>query len=223
MTSDRTLVLVHGAFHGGWCFELLRPILDRQGITTITLDLPLTSLRDDAAAVTDVLDDLPDGVALLGHSYGGAVITEAGNHPQVRSLIYLAALAPDGGTGVADAGPGFGGALLDALIFRDDGLLSVDPDRAPDIFYPDAESPLARQWAARLRSGGVGLGEQVREAAWQDRDSSYIICLDDPIVSPALQRSTADRIGATVYELPGDHSPFLAQPAALATLLEAMV
>ena len=134
-----TMVLVHGAFHGSWCFDSLLPELTERGIDTVTVDLPLTSLSADAAVVTEALDGCDGPVVLLGHSYGGAVITVAGTHPAVGQLVYLTAMAPDSG-GTASEGPvEIGEVFMAALQVSSDGRLEVDPAQAVAVFYPDAE------------------------------------------------------------------------------------
>ena len=218
-----TIVLVHGAFHGGWCWEPLLPELAARGVDAVTVDLPLTTLHEDAAAVTAVLDALDGPVTLLGHSYGGAPITVAGNHPAVERLVYLTAMAPDDGE-PASAGPvEIGTEFMGAFRATPEGVPEVDPAQAPTIFYPDAEPEVAAAFAAKLRPGQVGGTDLVERAAWHDKPSTYIVCDADPILLPSGQRAIAERIGATTFEIGGDHSPFIARPAELADLLAPIV
>lgn len=218
------LVLVHGAFHGPWCFDPILPLLRARGIAYTTPELPLSSLAADAAAVTRALDRLDEPVVLLGHSYGGAVVTAAGVHPRVARLVLLTALAPDSGESPNGGLLEIDEAFLAALRPSADGALEVDPGRAAALFYPDAEPHEAAAAAARLRSGHTGLpGERIEQAAWRIRPTDYIVCTDDPIVLPVSQRALAARTGGRVHELPGDHSPFLARPEALAALLARLV
>jgi pimeloyl-ACP methyl ester carboxylesterase len=215
-----TIVLVHGAFHGPCCFDPLVEELKHRGIECVAPELPLTSLADDVAAVRAVLDRADGPVTLLGHSYGGAVVTEAGNHPAVRQLILLAALAPDAGEPASGGPVQIGEAFLTALRPSADGRLEVDPDMAAAAFYPDVSPEVAADAVAKLRPGATGLRhERITAAAWRTTPCTYVVCADDPIVLPAAQRALAARCGATVRELPGDHSPFLARPAELADLL----
>lgn len=221
------LLLVHGAFHGPWCFDPILPGLAAHDISTATVELPLTTFAAGTAAVVEAIESITrDGdreVVLLGHSYGGAVVTAAGVHPRVSSLIYLTAMAPASGqatSGTPEGSPvAVGDEFIRALQFGEDGLLSIDPDRAPALFYPDTDDALAAEWAARLRRGGTGVGEIVERAAWEDTPSSYIVCTDDPVIGVGAQRALAARCGATTYEMPGDHSPFLARPDELVALL----
>jgi len=215
-----TIVLVHGAFHGPWCFEPLVDELARRGVTTLAPELPLTSLTDDAAAVAAVLEDCEAPVALLGHSYGGAVVTVAGNHPAVQRLVYLAALAPDAGEPASGGPVQIGDAFIARLRPSADGRLEVDPEHAAAVFYPDLDPEPAARLAQRLRPGWAGLPDEVVEvAAWRTRPTDYVVCTDDPILPRSSQHALADRAGATRHELPGDHSPFVARPAELADLL----
>jgi len=216
----RPFMLVHGAFHGPWCFAPLVAALSKRGVPCLLPELPLTSLAADAAAVARALDRAPGDVVLLGHSYGGAVVTVAGHHPAVARIVLLAALAPDAGApvngGPVEIDPSFIGALRPSA----SGPLEVDPARAARLFYPDAEPGAAAEAAARLRPGNTGLpDERIERAAWRSRPTTYVVCAGDPIILPASQRALAARTGAAVREIPGDHSPFLARPEALAELL----
>lgn len=214
------LVLVHGAFHGAWCFDPLVAVLRRRGFVCTTPGLPLSSLAADAAAVTRALDRIEGRVVLLGHSYGGAVVTAAGVHPAVERLVLLAALAPDEGESPNGGPLEIDGAFLSALRPSAAGPLEVDPARAAALFYPDADPDAAAAAAARLRPGNTGVpGERIERAAWRLRRTDYVVCAGDPIILPSAQRALAARTGAALHEIPGDHSPFLARPEALADLL----
>jgi len=216
----RPIMLVHGAFHGPWCFEPLVAALERRGVVCTSPELPLSSLAADAAAVARALDRADGKVVLLGHSYGGAVVTVAGNHAAVDRLVLLAALAPDDGEAVAGGPVEIDPSFVAALRPSAAGPLEVDPKRAAELFYPDAEPAAARAAAGRLRPGNTGLpDERIERAAWRRRPTTYVVCAGDPIILPASQRALAARTGAAVREIPGDHSPFLARPEALAELL----
>lgn len=213
-------VLVHGAFHGPWCFERLVEALARQGATSTTPELPLTSLAEDAAVVRRTLDREQGPVVLLGHSWGGAVVTAAGDHPAVAQLVLLAALAPDEGEGPSGGPVDIAPAFVAALRPVPGELLEVDSAQAAGFFFPDADPASARAAAAKLRAGRTGLpGERVERAAWRRKPTCYVVCSDDPIIRPASQRALAARTGGRVCEIAGDHSPFIARPQELAALL----
>lgn len=217
--AEPTIVLTHGAFHTGACWELLVSELADRGVRTLVPELPLTDLDEDVAAVTAVLDACDGPVALLGHSYGGSVVTVAGAHPNVDRLVYLCALGPDVGEPASGGPVEIGADFMLAMRVSDEGETYVDPALAPQVFYPDVDSATARSWAMHLRPGNTGGAVTVSAAAWRDKPATYIVCVDDPIILAVSQRSIAERMGATVRELPGDHSPMIARPADLADLL----
>jgi len=218
-----TIVLTHGAFHGSWCFEPLVAELEARGASTALVELPLTDLTEDAAAVTAVLDSIDGPVILLGHSYGGAVVTVAGNHPSVERLVYLAALGPDAGE-LGSGGPMIiGEQFLTTMRVDDNGLPFIDPEFAAQVFYPDINPADAARWAKKLRSGNTGGNVIVEKAAWRSTPSTYVVCTDDPILLVDGQRAVAERMGADVVEMPGDHSPMVARPAELADILVALL
>ena len=218
-----TIVLTHGAFHGGWCFEPLVEELDARGVKTALVELPLTDLTEDAAAVTAVLDAVEGPVILLGHSYGGAVVTVAGNHSSVERLVYLTALGPDAGE-LGSGGPmTIGEEFLLTMRVGDDGIPFIDPEFAAQIFYPDIDPEEAAQWATKLRPGNTGGSVIVEKAAWRSTPATYVVCTDDPILLVDGQRAVAARMGAEIVEIPGDHSPMVARAGELADILAALV
>jgi pimeloyl-ACP methyl ester carboxylesterase len=220
--QELTLVLVHGAFHGPECFEMVRPFLDEQGVRTIAPRLPLGTLDDDAAAVVATLDAVGGPKLLLGHSYGGAVVSQASaGRDDVAALVYLAALVPDEGESTGELVPEMmDSPIVPALRATDDGRVEVDPALAHSIFYPDTDPVAAAPWVARLRSGDpAGTTGRCGPVGWHDRPVWYVICEDDPIIGAGLQRRFAERAGARVLGIPGDHSPFIARPNELAEAL----
>lgn len=216
-----TIVLTHGAFHGARCFDPLVTELAALGIDSLTPELPLVDLDTDEAAVRAVLDTCDGPVTLLGHSYGGAVITAAGTHDAVERLVYLAALGPDTGDPATGTAVEIGPTFMSSMRVGDDGVAYIDPDMAAEVFYPDIDAADAAKWVAMLRPGNTGGAVIVREAAWRSRPSHYIVCAGDPIILPVSQRAIAQRIGATTVEIDGDHSPMIARPRELAALLAA--
>jgi pimeloyl-ACP methyl ester carboxylesterase len=227
MAEAVDLVLVHGAFHGAWCFEAVEPLFREQNLRTTSIELPLETLRGDAAAVHGVLDHLDGPVVVLGHSYGGAVVTWGAEHPAVTSLIYVAAVMPDAGEGMAGElaverttpDP----ELFEAIQAAGSGPVTIDPTVAAESFYGDAQPAQRAEWASRLRPSTIGAGEVVPHAAWRSRPSDYVVCLDDAGLPSEMQRAIATRAGAAVHELPGGHSPFLVRPDAFADLVTSIV
>jgi pimeloyl-ACP methyl ester carboxylesterase len=227
MIETVDLVLVHGAFHGAWCFEAVEPIFREKGLRPFTVELPLKTLRGDAATLHRELDRFDEQVVVLGHSYGGAVVTWGAEHPVVSSLIYVAAVMPDAGEGMA------GGLavertapdpeLFEAIETAGAGPVTIDPEVAATSFYADAEPAQRADWTSRLRPSTVGAGEVVPHAAWRSRPSDYVVCVDDAALPAELQRSIATRAGASVHEIPGGHSPFLVRPMAFADLVTSIV
>ncbi len=222
---SRTVVLVHGAWHGAWCWEQVVERLDTAGQASVAVDLPSVSsstatLADDAACVREALDELSGDALLVGHSYGGSVITEAGAHHAVAHLVYLTAFALEVGESPSENALAGGerGALEDAICFGD-GVLTVDPDGAVAAFFHDCSPEIAASAVARLRPQSLAaLGGKVTNAAWREKPSTYVVCTDDRGLTTALQRSNAARIGHSI-DWPTSHSPFLSRPDLVADLL----
>lgn len=231
--SRATVVLVHGCWAGAWCFDAVVKLLRERGIETMAEDLPgrgasrepLADLHDSANAVRALLDELDGPVTLLGHSFGGMVITEAAaNHPAVRHLIYLCAFMPDTGEtlqALAESAPSeemLGPHRGDVLI-HEDGTMEIEPDAAADLFYADCSPADTETAVNRLRPDLAAVGAQAPAAiAWHQTPSSYVICSRDRALSPTLQRRLARRSSRTL-ELPASHSPFLSRPEACAELV----
>ena len=230
-----TVVLVHGAWHGAWCFDRVMPLLAQVGVPAVAVDLPghggdagpFTDLHGDADRVRSTLDAINGDVILLGHSYGGAVITEAGVHPAVAHLVYLCALALDMGESCIDAGgtetatlshegrP----SLADAWVAHPDGTTTLTPGGAATCLYNDCDQD-TQAWAiARLGPQPMSnLGEVPAAVAWRERPSTYIVCDRDQAIHPGLQRILARR--CTYRQVwSADHSPFASQPDRLSALL----
>jgi len=236
------VVLVHGAWHGAWCWERVIGPLSDTGIEVVALDLPghgdhpgpQGDLHTDAASVRAVLDSIGAPVVLLGHSYGGAVITEAGAHPAVAHLVYLCALAIDAGETCATAGsndPAATGISHDgridlASIFvpsADGTAVTVTRDGAIATLYNDCDTE-STEWAlARLGPQPLVTFQQTPDAvAWKTKASTYVVCADDQAIHPELQRVLARRCTTSV-EWPTGHSPFLCRPELVVELLSDLV
>ena len=227
----RTIVLVHGAWHGAWCWAKQQAELGRRGLTSLAVDLPghgastlpLGDLYGDAAHVAEVLTNIQGEVVLVGHSYGGAVITEAAAAaPNVTHLVYLTAFCVDEGQSlgqVAATSP-TEADLGAALRVHDDGTATLDLTLAVGALYGDCD---ANEVAAALPRLGpqplATFSQPIRTASWKTTPATYIACTEDRAITIELQRLMAARCGHVV-DLPASHSPFLSMPARVADVLE---
>ncbi len=225
-----TVVLVHGAFHGAWCWSFVEKGLVERGVETRAVDLPghgqsplpLCGLREDAAAVGRVLRDCAGPIVLCGHSYGGAVITEAVEPGMpVAELVYLAAVVPDVGesfeTGVPEM---IEAPIASSLVAgRAEGSFEVDPERAGEIFYHDCDAALAAWAVSQLGPHGLDtLQARVTRAPWRELPSTYVVCEEDRTLAVAAQRRAAARCSRALAWRTG-HSPMLSRPELLVALL----
>jgi pimeloyl-ACP methyl ester carboxylesterase len=210
-------------------------VLDARGVKWATVDLPSagpdlppgsSSLPDrtaDAAATLAVIEQVAGPVVLVGHSYGGMVISEAGAHPAVTHLVYVCAFAPAPGETLIGLAASEPPSLLGAAIQFGPGrgLLHIDPAQATEVFYADLAPAAAADAVAQLvPSTASSLVQPATNVAWMDRPTTYVVCEQDNALSPARERAMAERIGAQIWSLPTSHSPFLSQPEALADIIE---
>ena len=224
-----TVVLVHGAWHGAWCWDLVVGQLREQHVPVVAIDLPghgastepLTDLHGHGDAVRAALDGVDGPVVLVGHSYGGAAITDAGDHPAVGHLVYLTAFCLDVDESIIanDLPGGEEAELATAIEFNPDGTIAVDPTRAGDIFYADCDPAAIAAYVAKLvPEGAAGFSQTPRAVAWRDRPSTYAVCNEDRALAPTLQRHLAERCETTV-EWRSSHSPFVSRPELVTDLL----
>lgn len=223
MTEGVRTVLVHGLWHGAWSWDGVRAELADAGVDSAAVELPMTSLADDVAAVRAELDADPRPVVLVGHSYGGAVITAAGLHAAVRHLAYVAAFQLDAGESISRVLPEREipeTELGAALTFSTDGQrIGIDPVRAPALLYGQADPATVGPAIARLRTVVRGLfSARPDEIAWHTVPSTYAVCTEDRCVAPDLQRAMAERAGERL-EWASDHSPSLSHPQLVADLI----
>ncbi|MGW7542409.1 alpha/beta fold hydrolase [Streptomyces sp. NPDC054770] len=221
MTTIRNIVLVHGGFVDGSGWQGVHERLTADGYRVAVVQNPTWSLTGDVTATRQVLDALDGPAVLVGHSYGGAVITEAGHHPGVAALVYVAAFAPDKGESVgalvADPAPG---APVPPILPPADGFLTLDRERFAASFAADLPAAQAAFMADSQVPWGVdALGGTVSEPAWRTRPSWYLVAADDRMIPPPVQRSMAERAGATVSETPGSHAVYVSRPAVVATVI----
>ncbi len=219
----KNVVLVHGGFVDGSGWQGVYDVLTADGYRVAVVQNPTFSLDGDVATTHEVIDGLPGPVVLVGHSYGGAVITEAGNHEKVQSLAYIAAFAPDKGesvsTLIADPPPG---APVPPILPPRDGLLLLDRDKFAGSFAGDLPRAQAEFMAdSQVPWGLDALNGVVTQPAWRAKPSWYLVAGDDRMIPPPAQRAMAERIGAPTVEVPGaSHSVYVSQPNAVAELIK---
>ena len=216
------IVLVHGGFVDGSGWEGVYKILKKDGYKVSIVQNSTVTLADDVATTKRVIDAQTEPVILVGHSYGGAVITEAGNNPKVAGLVYITAFAPDAGesvsTLIANPPPG---APVPPILPPQDGFLLLDRDKFAASFAEDVNKATAEFMADSQVPWGVGaLGSPITTPAWKTKPSWYLVSTDDKMIPPPAQRSMSKRAGSTVVEVKGSHAVYVSQPAAVAALIE---
>lgn len=222
---DTTVVLVHGAFADGSAWQKVIPLLQAKGVKVVAVQNPLSSLADDVAVTRRAIAAQSGKVVLVGHSWGGAVISEAGTSDKVQALVYVAAFAPQAGEAVGALGkeypvpPGITTLQADA-----GGYLSLPDASVAANFAQDVGAAEQRLIAATQGPiNGKAFGEPLSAAAWTVKPSYYIIASKDRMIQPALQRDFAQRMKAKVTTLPSSHVPMLSQPRQVAQVILAAV
>ena len=217
------IVLVHGAFADASGWSRVIPILQRDGYFVTAVQIPLTSLSDDIATAKRVVDSQKGPVVLVGHSYGGAVITgAAAGNPNVKALVYLAAFAPEAGEPLGAPGKKFAQPPLNSALVPDSaGFLYIDRGKFHDAFCKDLPEAEARVMAATQKplSGSV-FEASVSAAAWKTVPSWYVVSSQDRAINPELERFYAKRMGATTSEIAASHVAFLSHPREAAKVIE---
>ena len=217
-SAARNVVLIHGAFVDGSGWRGVHGLLKKDGYNVAVVQNPVYSLREDAGIARRIIDAQDGPVVLVGHSYGGAVITEAGIHDKVVALVYITAFAPDAGEAVyalIASGP------PPPLAPPVDGFLYVDPEEFPSAFAADVEPDLAAfmadsqiPWGEDARTGSIS------QAAWRTKPSWYLFATEDRMIPPPLQRFMAERARASTTEVAGSHAVYVSQPAAVAAFIK---
>jgi pimeloyl-ACP methyl ester carboxylesterase len=220
-TAAKTVVLVHGAWADGSSWEKVIPLLLASGLKVVAVQNPLTSLADDVAATKRVIDDQAGPVILVGHSWAGTVITQAGDDPKVAALVFVAAFAPDEGQSTADLvnsqppPPGFASVHPDAA-----GFLWMTPEGVARDFAPDLPAAQTKVMAATQGPiSGKTFDEKVSTAAWKTRPSWFIVAEKDRMIQPDLERAMAKKIKATTSSLPTSHVAMLSRPKEVAAVI----
>jgi pimeloyl-ACP methyl ester carboxylesterase len=220
-SGARNVVLVHGGFVDGSGWQGVHDLLTRDGYRVAVVQNPTLSLEEEAAVTRRVIDELDGPVVLVGHSYGGAVITEAGLHDKVAALVYITAFAPDRGESVNTLLAGFpDDGPQPPILAPVEGFLFLDREKFHGSFAGDLPGSQAAFMADSQVPWGVNaLGGTISEAAWRAKPSWYLVVSDDRMIPPPAQHAMAERLGATVTEVPGSHSIYVSQPGAVAAII----
>jgi pimeloyl-ACP methyl ester carboxylesterase len=221
-TKPISVVLVHGGFVDGSGWQGVHDILAADGYEVIVVQNPTVTLADDVAVTRRAIASAQHPVILVGHSYGGVVITEAGNDPKVSNLVYIAAFAPDAGESVqsliANPPPG---ASVPPILPPQDGFLFLDKDKFAASFAGDVDPATARFMAASQVPWGLdAAGGAVTTAAWRSKPSHYLVATEDHMIPPPAQRQMAERAGAEVGETPGIHAVYVSHPDKVAAVIK---
>jgi pimeloyl-ACP methyl ester carboxylesterase len=220
-TPIKNVVLVHGAWADGSSWSKVLPLLRADGLNVVCVQHPLSSIADDVAATNRMINAQDGPVLLVGHSYGGAIITEAGDNPKVAGLVYVAAFAPDKGETLAGLAQPFGATPAFGEIRPiEDGYLLLTPkgimeDFAQDLSPEDKALVLATQGATQ----GAILGTPIKTAAWRNKPSWFVIAENDRTISPEQEKMTAKRMGAKTLTLQTSHVAMLAKPKEVAAFI----
>ena len=220
--SQPSVVLVHGGFVDGSGWQGVYSLL-KDSYSVRIVQNPTLSLEGDVAATKMIIDAQSEPVILVGHSYGGAVVTQAGNDPKVAALVYIAAFVPDQGESVetilGKSPPGV--TMMPPILPPQDGFLFLDREKMPASFAADLSADEGAFMADSQVPWGVeALSGTVSEAAWRSKPSWYLVATEDGMIPPPAQRSMAEQAGSTVEEAAGSHAIYVSQPAAVAALIE---
>jgi pimeloyl-ACP methyl ester carboxylesterase len=218
----KNVVLVHGGFVDGSGWEGAYDILTKDGYKVTVVQNPTLSLADDVAVTRRAIAAQDGPVILVGHSYGGVVITQSGDDPKVKGLVYIAAFAPDAGESVASliANPP-PGAPTPPILPPKDGYLLLDRAKFAAAFAADVKPAVAAFMAdSQVPWGVAALQGQVTMPAWRSRPSWYLVTADDHMIPPPAQHHMASRAGATIVETPGSHAVYVSNPQVVADIIE---
>lgn len=222
MTDKLSVVLIHGGFVDGSGWEPVYKILRRKGYNVSIVQNPTISLSDDVAVTKRVIASQNGPVVLVGHSYGGVVVTEAGNDTKVAGLVYIAAFAPDAGESIQsliqNPAPG---APVPPILPPQDGFLLLDRSKFVASFAADVNPDLGAFMAdSQVPWGFAAFAGAVSQPAWRSKPSWYLVSTDDKMIPPDAQRAMSRRAGSKVVETKGSHAVYVSQPEAVASLIE---
>ena len=222
MAEQATIVLVHGGFVDGAGWEGVYNILKKDGFNVSIVQNPTTTLSEDVAATRQIIAQAKGPVVLVGHSYGGVVITEAGNDPKVSKLVYITAFAPDKGEFVAslikNPPPG---APVPPILPPQNGFLFLDRAKFAELFAADVGAEKAAFMAdSQVPWGVAALEGAVTEPAWRKKPSWYLVVTEDRMIPPPAQQFMSKRAGATVVESEGSHAVYVSKPNVVASIIK---
>lgn len=217
----RNVVLVHGAWADGSSWAKVIPLLEKRGLHVVAVQNPLSSLADDVAATNRAIAAQDGPVLLVGHSYGGAVITEAGNNPKVARLVYVAAFGPDTGESVGTTAKNFPPPAVSSEVKpTEDGYLILTRKGIIEDFAQDLSSTEKQVLVAtQAPTSGSVFGASMSNAAWRHKPSWYVLAENDRMINPDYERFAAKRMGAKTLALPTSHVPMLSKPEEVAALI----
>ena len=221
-SPTRNVILVHGAFADGSSYSKVIPLLQAKGLHVVSVQIPLTSFADDMAATKRVIAAQDGPVILVGHSYGGVVITEAGNDPKVSGLVYLAAFAPDSGQNILEISKAFPKPPgMDTLAPQADGFVLLTDEGVKANFAQDlSETEKNILVAVQPMTAGAIFGAKVSRAAWHDKPTWYIVSSNDHMIAPEQEKSMAKQMNASTTVLPASHVVMLSHPKEVAEVIE---
>ena len=224
--NKTSVLLVHGAFADASSWQKVIPLLEKEGLAVTAVQLSLKSLGEDVATAKRLIDSQPGDVILVGHSYGGAVITEAGSgNPKVKGLVYVAAFAPDAGEAIAGLIERFSPSPLGTAVAPDSaGFLFIDRAKFQSVFANDLSKEEASLLAATQKPMAAStFGELIKAAAWKNIPSWYIVSTQDNSINPDLERFMAKRMRAKTKEIKASHVSFISNPSEIAKVIESAV
>ena len=221
-TQAKNIVLVHGAFADGSSWSKVIPLLQAKGFKVTSVGIPLTSFQEDVAATKRALAVQDGPVILVGHSYGGVVITEAGNDPRVAGLVYVAAFAPDAGQSIVEISKNFPKPIgLDKVVPLEDGFLLLSLDGIETGFAQDlSHEEKVLLAAVQPQTSGAIFAAEPTQAAWRTRPSWYVVASNDHMIAPEQEASMAQQIKATTTTLTSSHVAMLSHPKEVAEVIE---
>jgi pimeloyl-ACP methyl ester carboxylesterase len=221
MAKVPNILFVHGAWANSSAWEKVLPLVQAVGLTGTAVSLSLTSLADDVATIMRAIELIDGPLLLVGHSYGGSVITEAGSDPKVAGLVYVAAFAPDAGESAGSLGAGGPPTRLLEVVRPDaHGFFKLTREGVDEVFAQDL--PTAEReaiFATQNPLAGAALGGEITRPAWKQKPSWYLLASEDHTIHPDLQKTMSTRAGATTVSVASSHLPMLSHPQQVADLI----